>query len=118
MTKTNENEDPRLKKAEKEISAILDKYEIGGAIAMVSDSHAQYLLKFPKWSLVKFEGDNLRMKTDHKRPELTNQSAHLLFALRDMLGLQYVGLQQASDAFIKAIEAKGGVIDHNPFGGD
>lgn len=115
-TKTS-NTDPRLKKAEEEIAKVLDKHGVGAAVALVSDSHAQFLIKFPKWSLIKFDGENLQLRTDHKNPELTNQSAHTLFAMRDMLAMQFAGLSDAADAFTSAIEAKGGSIDHEPFAG-
>lgn len=124
MTSTDEKDsksaadyDPRLQKAEKEISDIMKKYDIGGTVAMVSDTHAQFAIRFPDWSLVNFEGDRLRMRTDKDNPELTNQSAHLLFAMRDMLAMQYTGLNEASNKFIEAVESKGGSIDHEPFGG-
>lgn len=58
------------------------------------------------------------MRTSKDDPELTSQSAHLLFALRDMLGMQFSGLDKASNQFVAAIEAKGGSVDHDPFGGE
>lgn len=102
-----------LREAEKEISAILDKYKIGGAISLVSASMAQFVFKFPSWSLINFEGDILKVRTDVEDPDLTNDSVRLIMGLRDMLGMQFAAMEDVAQKLQEAIEEVGGSITND-----
>jgi hypothetical protein len=76
--------DPRLKACAREIKNILDKYSVGGAITLASDTHAEVLVHFPKWSLVGITPDNkLHVRLRHKEPERTSASMHVLLSLSE-----------------------------------
>lgn len=106
-----------LEAAKGEIFEIFKKYGIGGSLALTSRDHAIYCIKFPEWSLIQVEGDNVRIRLNSKDSELSNQSAHSLLSLRDMLAGQLSAIQKASETLISAVEGQGGEVTHNPVPG-
>lgn len=49
--------DPKLKAAANEIDAVLKRYDIGGAMNLVSQTHGEFLISFPTWSGITKELD-------------------------------------------------------------
>lgn len=100
-----------LMKAEAEIEKVLKKYEIAGAVCLASRTHAQFVIAFPKWSLINFKGESLQMHAKKNDSDTTLASFRLLHSLRDMLLMQFKGLDEAVKKFSAAIERSGGSIE-------
>jgi hypothetical protein len=85
--------DPILKEAMAEIRAILNKHDIGGAVALVSPTHSEFLYHLtPSWSVCYFEAPSqLRLrakradfKTKAEQKRCVESSAHMVYQLRDL----------------------------------
>lgn len=63
--------DPRLKACMKQLQEILESYDIGAQIALVSPTHSEFLYHFPTWSVAQIEeteeGPALRFNTKRYR---------------------------------------------------
>jgi hypothetical protein len=64
--KMKSDPDPKLKEAMTEISDILKKHDIAGAITLVSRSHSEHQIHFPAWSAA--QGDLTGISFDAKTP--------------------------------------------------
>ena len=49
--------DPRLKAAVEEIKEIAERYDVAGAVFLVSPTHSEYFYNLPSWSVLRFEQD-------------------------------------------------------------
>jgi hypothetical protein len=74
-----------------EITAILKKHDIAGALTLVSETHSEYKYHFPTWSAAQLLGDGIRFKTkatDYPDKEAANQaltkSLHILLQICDL----------------------------------
>jgi hypothetical protein len=83
--------DPKLKEAMAEITAILAKHDIAGALTLVSETHSEYKYHFPTWSAAQFSEDGIRFKTkasEFPDKETANRaltvSLHVLLQIRDL----------------------------------
>lgn len=84
--------DKKYRECMAEMIAILKKYDMGGAITVVSKERAMFKFHFPTWSVAQKHGSGyvrIRSKSDefpsrdaqHKANELT---AHLVHQMRDI----------------------------------
>jgi hypothetical protein len=117
--------DPHLRKAMAEIQKLLRRYRIGGAITLVSKTHAEYAYQFPYWSVIQpergpggEEGIRIRsFKTYYRSKEEQREamaaSLHCLLQMRDIGGQTFVVM----DDLRKQVEEHLGTIEHVPFSG-
>ncbi len=114
--------DPRLKDAMAEIAALLQRYDIGASVHLVSQTHSEYCYHFPTWSVAQFAqeepgrwGIRVRSKKEdfpsreaqHQANEVT---AHLLCQLRDLGAQDLVQIEQVLEMVEKHWQ-----IRHTPF---
>ncbi len=84
--------DPKLKQAIAEIRAILNKHDIGAAITLVSDTHAEFYYHLtPSWSVVQIRDTTLHFKSRRKdfktlkeQVRCTTLSTSMLCQIRDL----------------------------------
>jgi hypothetical protein len=117
--------DPHLRKAMAEIKKLLVKYRIGGAITLVSKTHAEYAYQFPYWSVIQpergpngEEGIRVRSfktyyRSKQEQKQAMEESLHCLLQMRDIGGQTFMVM----DELRKQLEASLGPIDHQPFSG-
>lgn len=118
--------DPHLRRAMKEIRALLKRYRIGGHITLVSKTHAEFATEFPHWSVVQWEtgpggeaGVRVRSFRTYYRTKAEQQTAmeeslHCLFQIRDIAGQTFVTM----DNLCAQVKAQVGFdIEHHPFTG-
>jgi hypothetical protein len=118
--------DPRLKDAMRKMVQIMQKYEIGGAITLVSKSHAEYKYEFPHWSVIQPEtgphGERgLRVRSfeawygDKEQQKLAmEQSLYCLYQIRDLAGQAFLLFEN----LCRQVEEKSGFdIEHHPYSG-
>ena len=81
--------DPNLKKAAKEIKAIMRKHNIGGSISLVSKTHSEFLYHIPPWVAIKITADgrgasikiNSEIYPDRdKKMQVAEDTAHFIMA--------------------------------------
>lgn len=109
--------DPKLREAISKIEDILEKYDIGGAIVLCSETHSEFKLALdtPSWSNIRLikggKGFHVKlyMKSDKKR---TEASVGMLYSIRDMSGSFFMQCDQIS----KQIE-QNVIVEHKPFHG-
>jgi len=86
--------DKNLKKAMEEIKFILDRYDVGGSIALTTKSDIEYFYKLnPSWSIIShnLKTGEVRVKAlledyDNKEKQLTaiTDSANMVLGMREM----------------------------------
>ena len=77
----------KLKKATEEIKAILIKYDIAGSIVLHSPGFSEYLNHIsPSYSCLKFDGDNLRIKTKGYTKEQVRDTVNMITHFGDTCG--------------------------------
>ena len=108
MTPEMNKPDPILQTAAKEIAAICEKYDIGGYIILVSKTHGEYLLHFPKWSKAQMEitpegKSAIRFKAKGKDEDQTVKSTVHLIQVFEKQGRN---LSHGMDALLEMVESK------------
>lgn len=125
MSTEEQKSDPVLEQAIAEIQEVLKKHDVGGHVVLVSKTHGEYLYHLsPSWSCVKIEpsenaeAPSIRFKSkaadygsEEKRNEVIQQSAALLFTLRDLTGRAFMIFEQMT----VVLNDKIGPIQHEPF---
>ena len=112
--------DPNLKSAMAEIREIAERYDIGIAAALVSETHSEYLSGFPTWSAIRFTEEGITADfTKASYPDKVTQMAaierslHALLQLRDLSGKHFM---QFEEVFKKIEEMlPPGFVQHKPF---
>jgi hypothetical protein len=109
--------DPKLKEAMAEIKAILSKHDIAGAISLVSETHSEYRLQFPSWSMAQLTEKGLRFRgkaADYPNKEAANEaltrSLHVLLQIRDLTAQHQAVMLKILDALEKHVD-----FDHTPY---
>jgi hypothetical protein len=108
--------DPRLKACAVEIKAVLDKYSAGGAISLASDTHTEFLIHFPAWSLVGIGPDGhlkVRIRGGEEN-ERTAASLHVLFSLGELSEKLAREFERITAYVVRACKDKGTKINHAP----
>lgn len=84
-------DDTRYRECMAEIIAVLQKYDMAGAITVVSKERAMFKYFFPTWSCIIFGEDHIRFRSkreDYASAEAQHQaaelSAHIVFQMRDI----------------------------------
>ena len=84
----NQPEKPifRIKMAMAEITAIAEKYDLGGAVNLCTREAGEFRLLFPKWSSAQIsaDGKGMRIVVQKNDPSSLSQTGFLIFSLRNM----------------------------------
>lgn len=117
---TREIQDPKLAVALDEISAVLARHKIAGAICVASSTHAAYRLSFPDWSAVQptDEGVHITSSSERDGKEHLASSMHMLLSLRDLLLLHAKNMIDIADVTLVALSEQGVKVTHELFGDD
>jgi len=84
-------EDKRYRDCVNAIRAVLKRYDMAGAITVVSKERAMFLYHFPTWGVLTLGDDHIRFKskredfaTKEDQHEATELSAHIVMQMRDI----------------------------------
>lgn len=109
--------DPKLKEAMAEISAVLKKHDIAGTVALVSETHSEYLYHFPTWSAAQLTEEGIRFKaksTDYPDKATADQalikSLHVVLQTRDLSAKNFQIMEHLLKKIGEHVD-----IDHTPF---
>lgn len=105
-----------------EIKAVMDKYEVGGAVLLASRDSASWLTVFPVWSGLQPDPvHGMRLRINSKTPEAqanADATLGLIMNIRDMCSdyANFYGrfFRQAKDA----LATQGATIEHEAFDAD
>lgn len=99
------SEDKRYRECMAEITAALRKYDMAGAVTVVSKERAMFKYIFPSWSCIKANETEIRFKAkreDYPSVEAQQQavesSVHIILQMRDIAAQTF--------AFCEGIEEK------------
>lgn len=100
-----------------EIEQVLKKYDIGGFISLVSQTHGEFksFVDTPSWSLVRFlkEGKGIHIKLYMKsRLAEVNATGHLIASIMDTCAIGFSGAEK----ILTAIKGHA-VVEHEPVSG-
>ncbi len=107
--------DPKLKEAMAEIRAILHKHDISAFVSLASPTHVEYglFVEKPSWSMIKWNDDKdsfvFQLRTAH--PEYTDQTAHMLYGIRDTSIYIASAVAEMLDRLEKVVD-----VEHMPGG--
>lgn len=108
--------DKRYRECMAEIIAILEKYDMAGAITVVSKERAMFKYRFPTWSVadVTEHGVELRSKrenfaTKYEQYQANELTAHCIMQMRDIA----VNTVRLTEAIGDMMREKWG-MEHNP----
>lgn len=76
----------RLKMAMAELTAICEKYDLGGAVNLCTPEAGEFRLIFPKWSSAQISPDGKGIRVVVKKDDLNqlSQTGFLIFSLRNV----------------------------------
>lgn len=111
-------ESKRYRECMAEINAVLKKYDMAGAVTVVSKDRAMFKYVFPTWSAVTFEGsDAIRFRA--KRADYPSQEAHhQALELTLHIIMQFRDIAAQTFAMCEHLASKAGEtldIEHVPF---
>jgi hypothetical protein len=104
--------DPKLVELAQEIEKMCQERGVAGVVCLSSSTHAEFRCIFPAWSLVQLDAEGYRVQSKSAEPERSEASIHLVFSLRDMLGLMF---QQFDAVCLQVSQVMD--IEHYPFSG-
>jgi hypothetical protein len=94
------SEDKRYRECMAEITAALQKYDMAGAITVVTKKRAMYKYHFPTWSTLTLHENTLRFRSKREdfpsaeaQHEATELSVHIIMQMRD-IATQTVALME------------------------
>jgi hypothetical protein len=84
-------EDKRYRECMAEIVGVLKKYDMAGAVTVVSKERAMFKYHFPTWSVIQLGEDHIRFRSKREdfpskeaQHRATELSAHVLMQMRDI----------------------------------
>ena len=84
-----------------EIAGVLKKYDMAGAITIVSKERAMFRYYFPTWSVIKAEKNCVRFRSKREdfpsaqaQHQATELSAHIVMQMRDVGGQTFMMMEQ------------------------
>lgn len=112
------SDDKRYRECVAEITAVLQKYDMAGAITVVSKERAMFKYHFPRWSCIHFEGDN-KVRFRAKREDFLTTEQHIeAVTLGTHVILQMRDIARQTSHMCKYLEAelrKKFDVDHKPY---
>lgn len=120
MTQPNLPYDPELKEAAAEIKALMERRGIAGAFTLASPTHAEHLVHFAPWMVVKFEGEGavrIRCKREdypsrEAQKQAMEETAHVIMRFKDISALHF----KLMELLEGKIQAAGIEIEHDSGG--
>jgi hypothetical protein len=110
------SDEKRYRECMAEITGVLQKYDMAGAITVVSKDRAMFKYHFPTWGVISLKGNELRFRSkredfpsEEAQHEATVLSAHIIMQIRDIAANTFATMEGIS----KQLHAKLG-IDHTP----
>ena len=110
-------DDRRYRECMAEIVGVLMKYDMAGAISVVSKERAMFRYDFPTWSCVTLEHDGVRFRAKREDfPSLEAQhqtvelSAHIILQMRDIAAQTFVMTEHIEKALHAHFD-----IEHEPY---
>lgn len=111
------NDEKRYRECVAEITDVLQRYDMAGAITVVHKQGSMFKYMFPSWSCIRFEGSQLRFRAHHSeypsqeaQRQAVELSTHIVLQIRD-IAAQTFGM---FDNVAKMLEEKFD-IEHRPF---
>jgi len=84
-------DDKKYRECMAEVASILKKYDMAGALTVISKERAMFRYMFPTWSCISIENDQLRFRAkraDYPSAEAQRQavelSTHIVLQMRDI----------------------------------
>src|SRR5215475_4761810 len=84
-------DDKRYRECVAEITAVLQKHDMAGAITVVSQERAMFKYVFPSWSCITLDGNQLRFRAKRadypdrgEHQQAIELSAHIIMQIRDI----------------------------------
>lgn len=111
--------DPDLRKAMAEIVPILEKYQCGACVTLVSPSHTEYRYEFPGWTCIGHDVKTGAVRVRVKRKDfktladyelIVGNTAHMVCQLRDLAVQNFADCQKLVDLLSKYWK-----FDHKPY---
>ncbi|HEX3523966.1 MAG TPA: hypothetical protein VHT52_18000 [Stellaceae bacterium] len=101
-----------------EITAALKKYDMAGAITVISKERAMFKYEFPTWSVVQFDGPRkIRFRSKREdfpskaaQHQATELSVHIILQMRDIAAQTFAFCEEIKTNLDKQLK-----IDHEPF---
>lgn len=110
-------DDKRYRECMAEIHAALQKYDMAGAITLVSKERAMFRYHFPTWSCISMTSDEVRFRAkraDYPSAEAHHEtlelSAHIIMQMRDIAAKTFAMCDQLAKQLEKTHE-----LEHRPF---
>jgi hypothetical protein len=110
-------DDKRYRECVAEIAAVLAKYDMAGAITVVSKERAMFKYVFPTWSCITINDEGVRFRSKRKdfpsaeaQRETTELSAHIVMQMRDIAAQTFA----MCDHLGKHLAERVG-MEHEPF---
>ena len=110
--------DKRYRECMAEIAAVLDRYDMAGAVTVVDKERAMFKYVFPTWSCITINGAGVRLRSkraDYPTREAQHQamelSAHILMQMRDIAAQTFGMCEEIAGAMAK----EGITIEHKPY---
>jgi hypothetical protein len=111
------SDDKRYRECMAEISAVLTKHDMAGAVTVVSKERAMFKYQFPTWSCIKLESGGIRFRakrSDYPSAEAQREtvelSAHIVMQMRDIAAQTFSMCQTIGDALREKVG-----MEHQPF---
>lgn len=112
------SDDKKYRECMAEISAILTKYDMAGAMTVISKERAMFKYQFPTWSCISL-GSNGELRFKSKRAdyasveeqrEHVNLSAHIILQMRDIAAQTFAMCEHIEGELKKKFD-----IEHTSF---
>lgn len=110
-------DDKRYRECMAEIVSVLHKYDMAGAVTVVSKERAMFKYHFPTWSCILLGEDNIRFRSkreDYPSKEAqrhaTELSAHIIMQMRDVAAQTFDTMERIHKMLAEKFE-----IEHVPF---
>jgi len=70
--------DPKLIELATRIRTLMREYDAGGTISLVSKTHGEFAIVFPRWSGISEEPQGIRMRFKKEEQEIAEGAAHFV----------------------------------------
>lgn len=95
------SEDKRYRECVAEIVGILKKYDMAGAITVVSKERAMFKFHFPTWSVILLGESHIRFRSKREdfpskeaQRQATELSAHIIMQIRDIAATTFAAMNK------------------------
>lgn len=110
-------EDKRYRQCVAEIAGVLQKYDMAGAITVVSKERAMFRYVFPTWGCISINGSELRFRAKREdypsseaQHEAVELSTHIVLQMRDIAAQTFTMCEHIHKQLAEKFE-----IEHDAF---